>query len=300
MTRGTFLFDVSPEGSLTNSAGNVQALGRLWLDRSIISGDDLGPGDPGDFDNGAWHISCHLAGATGVLRSRNGGLLWVEISHSLIRDEYYASVTLANSGTVETLRVDSEEGRTALQGAALLGYIEGNSTGRTSARNVSDSPVLFNLWRRQDFDQPITSLEDGGKVWEHWCTLRDLRPQAAIGNSVLTAYISIASVLGDRFGSTVARGRRDYAHPKQLVALVRAGFTTEAAALWDVSPVEIPPQAEALLLQADPSHCFAAANLLDWATPPKYFMYKRRISHWSSAGQVKSDFSQSSVPPASR
>ncbi len=292
MKRGTFSFETSPQGSLLSIADNVEALRRLWLDRSMISGVNLGPGNRGDFDNGAWHISCHLAGAGGVLRDRNGKILWLEISHATSPDEYYASVTFGETGHVQTLQIDSENGRSALQDAVQLGYVEGNSTGHTSARDVNDSPTLFNLWRRQVFDQPAESPKNGGKVWEHWCTLRDIRPQAPIGLSVLKAYISLASALGDRFVPTVARGRRDYAHPRQLVALVRAGVTGEDSAQWDTTPVEIPPDPERLFLNANPTECLEAAKLLDWSSSPKYFMYKRRISHWSSARQVASDLSQ--------
>ena len=292
MKRGTFSFETNPQGALLSTANNVEALRRLWLDRSTISGDNLGPGDPGDFDNGAWHVSCHLVGAGGVLRDRTGRLLWLEISHTASPDEYFASVTFEDSGQTQTLPIDSEKGRNLVQDTVLLGFVEGNSLGRTSARAVNDPSTLFNLWRRQDFDQPVDSPKDGGKVWEHWCTLRDIRPQASIGLSVLKAYISLAFVLGDLFTPTVARGRRDYAHPKQLVALIRAGFAGEDSARWDTSPVEIPPDPEKLFLNASPSTCLEAAKLLDWTGSPKYFMYKRRISHWSLASQVASDLSQ--------
>src|SRR5437867_787856 len=90
--RGSFYFQTDGSGIL-DTAGNVEALRRLWLDRTLINGNDLGPGDEGDFDNGAWHVSCHVAGASGVRRARDGHLLWLEISHSGERDEYFATVT---------------------------------------------------------------------------------------------------------------------------------------------------------------------------------------------------------------
>lgn len=290
--RGSFQFEVTNNGDLANSLENVETLRRLWLDRSLVSGADLGPGDEGDFDNGAWHVSCHLAGAGGVVRDRSGVLLWLEMSHQGQPDEYYASVTFGNSGRATTFRIDSPDGRAALDGSVLLGYVEGNSTGRTSARNVTDSSAIFNRWRRQDFDRSIESTQDGGKVWEHWCTLRDIRTEAKIGISVLTAYVGLCAELGDRFAPTVARGRRDYAHPRQLVALIRAGFIGEQSARWDIEPTIIPSAAEQLFLQAEPSRCLEAARLLDWGSSPKYFMYERRIRRWSSSEQVASDLLQ--------
>jgi hypothetical protein len=291
MKRGTFQFDVTSAGNLAASIENVDALRRLWLDRSLLSPADLGPGDFGDFDNGAWHVSCHLAGAGGVMRDTSGGLLWLEISHSSDVDGYCASVTRENSGRTETVSLESMTGQRVLDGAVLLGYVEGNSTGRISARNMNDPSSLFNRWRRQSFDQPIDSSTDGGKVWEHWCTLRDIRPEARIGLSVLTAYVTLCSALGDRFAPTVARGRRDYSHPRQLVALIKAGFTSEQSARWDTTPSAISSEAEPLFLQAEPSKSLQAAKLLEWNDSPKYFMFERRISHWSSAERVVQDLS---------
>lgn len=289
ITRGTFEFQTTPTGDLQNSAVNVQLLRRLWADRKLIRGDDLGPGDPGDFDHGAWHSSCHLLGAGGVLRSAAGKYLWLEISHQGVRDEYFASVTGRDTTGVHTKMLDSAEGRSLIDSAALVGFVEGNSTGRTSARRVHDSPERFNLWRRQDLDQPITSPLEGGKVWEHWCTLRDLRLSNAVGQSALAAYVSLANALGDRFAATVARGRRDYGHPQQLCALVRAGFVGEKAALWDTTPVAIPEAVESAFLEADPAAALAAVEKLDWSKAPKYYMFARKLKSWSSVKAVKAD-----------
>lgn len=292
MQRGTFQFSVTAAGDLVNSAQNVEALRRLWLDRTLIKGHHLGPGDPGDFDNGAWHVACHLVAAGGVMRTKDGNLLWVEISHNSADDTYFAGVTIRmNTGSAKTLRLDSSDGLALVSSATLVGFVEGNSTGHTSARGVSDPPTLFNLWRRQDFDQPVDSRQDGGKVWEHWCTLRDIRPAARIATSVLTAYVGLVAALGDRFAPTVARGRRDYAHPEQLKALVTAGFTVRESALWDTVPVVIPPSAETLFSDADPAKALQAVQQLDWSNPPRYYMFARRIGSWSHAPKVRQDLS---------
>ncbi len=289
LTRGAFKFEVGDAGSLANSAQNVNLLRDLWLNRTLVNGDDLGPGDPGDFDNGGWHSSCHLLGAGGVRRTADGRVIWLELSHDPVHDEYYCSATYRGLSAIQTVRADSAEGRTLLVGSTLLGFIEGNSTGRTSARGVSDPPDRFNLWRRQDFDQPILSTDEGGKVWEHWCTTRDLRTTHTIGTAVLTAYVSLVAATGDLLPAAVARGRREYGHPTQLCAAVHAGFVSEKAAVWEASPLPIPAAAERLLLEAEPARALLAAEQLDWTKAPSYYMFSRRIKSWSSTKQVKED-----------
>jgi len=199
--RGSLGFEVGPDGNLVNNGANVERLRTLWLDRSVIDGELLGPGDPGDFDSGAWHVSCHLVAAGGVRRTAHGQLLWLEISYDAMRDRYYASVTRATQGEPRTLPLESAECEEIVAGSTLLGFVEGNSTGRISARGVVDPDGAFNGNPRQEYDKPPDSPEEGGKVWEHWCTLRDIRPSAAIGSSVLVAYVALLSVLGDAFAA---------------------------------------------------------------------------------------------------
>ena len=289
MERGTYKFELSDDHHLINNGANVQRLRRLWLDRQVINGDNLGPGDPGDFDNGAWHVACHLAGGGGVKRLANGGLAWLEISHNPATDRYFASVTALQGFSPRTVPIDSAEGIVLLRDSVLLGFVEGTSLGRTSARFTNDSPELFNLWRRADFDQPPGSTLDGGRVWEHWCTLRDIRPTHAIGTSMLTAFVSLIAALGDHFLPTVARGRRDYGHPVQLRAMVQAGLIGRQAALWKGTPNPIPRSSELMLEEADPITSLKAISSLDWTKPPRYYMFERRIASWSKVADVKKD-----------
>jgi hypothetical protein len=288
MLRGAFQFEVTDVGDLMNTARNVETLRRLWLHHTLVQGDDLGPGDRGDFAVGAWHVSCHLAGAGGVRQAADGSRIWLEISHDGPTDEYYASATVRSAGTLRTERLDSADGRTLLLGSALLGFVEGTSTGRISARGIQDPPDRFNLWRRQDFDLPVEDTEsDGGTVWEHWCTLRDIRPSHRIGTSVLTAYVALAAALGDQFLPTVARGRREYGHPVQLAAMVWAGLTSERSALWEGQPTAIPSDVERLLLRGERASALEAIERLDWSSPPRYHMFQRRIQQWNPAAEVK-------------
>lgn len=282
MKRGIYSFEVNASGNLLDMGDNVNRRRNLWLDRTIISADDLGPGDPGDFDYGAWHVGCHFVAAGGIRQTVNGQMLWLEISYSGSNEEYFASVTAEISGNVQTYPIDSQEGQSLLQDSTLLGFIEGNSTGHISARGIMDDEKRFNRCLRQEYDRPTTDgTSEGGKVWEHWCTLRDIRQTACVGTSVLNAYVALTAALGDRFAPTVARGRREYQHPKQLCALIKAGYISFGAATWNTSPFEISPQAELLLLEAKPSNALAAARLLSWAEPPRYYMFKRRISSWN-------------------
>jgi hypothetical protein len=292
MERGIFKFEVSDAGDLINNAANVERLRRLWLDRHVIDGADLGPGDPGDFDHGAWHVSCHIAGGCGVKQLADESLAWLQISHDGRVDRYFASVTVLEGQNNRTVPIDSAEGIMLLQNSKLLGFVEGTSLGRTSARFTTDAPTLFNLWRRQDFDQPSGSTLDGGRVWEHWCTLRDIRPPHAIGTSVLTAFVSLVAALGDRFIPTVARGRREYGHPVQLRAMISAGLVGRESALWDHTPTAIPHYCERVLEDADPETSLKAITTLDWSNPPRYYMFERKIKGWSKAADVKQDLAE--------
>lgn len=290
MPRGIYAFEAAAEGEILNTANNVELLRKMWLGREIIEGYYLGPGNPGDFTYGAWHSSCHLTGANGVLKNKKGKYLFCEISFDTLRMDYFASVTTKEAGKAVTYRLDSAEGRSLVEDAVLMGFVEGNSKGRISARFINDPPNLFNSWRRQDFDMPVNSDVDGGKVWEHWCTLRDLRETMPVATSILNAYVSLVSVLSDKFPAIVIRGRRDYCHPEQLCAMVKAGFVTKKSALLDIMPKPIPADAEDKLKTADPDKELEAVELLAW--PDKkitYYMYKRKIDSWSSAEQVAAD-----------
>lgn len=290
MKRGTFAFDVEGEGNLVDSDENVEAIRSLWLDRTMINGPDLGPGNRGDFDNGAWHISCHVVAAGGVRQATDGRLLWIEISHNPALDLYLSTLTVESDGQASTHPLNSPEARALLQGSKLLGFVEGTSIGHTSARGTNDETSRFNGWTRQQFDQPIDSQRNGGKTWEHWCTLRDIRPSTStIADSVLRAYISIVSVLGDLFPAAVARGRRGYRHPRQLCAFIRGGLTSKDAAIWETLPKEIPPTSEQLLLEARPADALKAVMQLSWDDSPCYYMFRRRISDWSPVEAVKND-----------
>jgi hypothetical protein len=289
MERGTYKFEVSDSGDLANTGANVVLLRKLWLDRAVIFGDELGPGDPGDFDNGAWHVACHVAAGCGVRERADGSLAWLQISHDAREDRYFASVTVLEGRNTRTVPTDSAEGRILLRKSRLLGFVEGTSKGRTSARAAADPPNLFNLWRRQDFDQPPGSDLDGGRVWEHWCTLRDIRETHAIGTSVLTAFVALAAAMGDMFIPTIARGRREYGHPAQLKAMVAAGLVDRKSAVWVGTPMAIPANWESVLEDADAATSLKAATSFDWSKPPCYYMLTRKIAGWSKSADVERD-----------
>jgi hypothetical protein len=285
--RGSFHFDVSQQGDLSWCPDNFESLRSLWLSRTLVDGETLGPGDPGDFDHGAWHVACHLLAAGGVRRASDGRVLWLEVSYDAHLDEYYASVSAREGGTVHTEPIESAIRSGLLTGSTLMGFVEGNSTGHISARGVRDAPERFNRSPRQEYDRDVDSPDHGGKVWEHWCTTRDIRPSERTSSSVLRAYVILAAALGERFAAAVARGRRDYAHPQQLGAMVVAGLVSASAAACEMSPHVLTPQAERLLLEASPDDALTAVEALSWEAPPRYYMFRRRIDRWSDAATVR-------------
>jgi len=288
-SRGSYGFEFSPTtGRITNSTANLERLRTLFRDGSLIQ-EQWGPGDPGDFDHGAWHILCHLAGAAGVLRTRDG-IAWCGITHRGEGDRYEASLIVREGGAPVQFAVESDAAQLRLNAAECLGYIEGSSLGRISARGIHDAPGAFNNWPRQKFDQAPDSDQDGGLVWEHWSTTRDLRPTCAIGNAVLGAYLALLSVLGGRFCAAVARGRREHSHPEQLVALVRAGLLTADEAMWEIQPEPIPLPVQQQLYRSEPAAWLEAAEaLFARSAPPNYFMFARRIDRWSPTAAVRRD-----------
>lgn len=287
-TRGTYNFETDNNGVLIDNAANLDKVRKLFREGAIING-NWGPGDDGDFDNGSWHILCHLASGSGVLNTAFGRV-WCGITHVPASDTYHASLVHRRNGSAVTVPLGGAEGASLANGAQVLGYIEGSSAGHIAARGVNDPPTAFNGWPRQSFDKDADSVVDGGTVWEHWCTTRDIRPSSAIGSSVLQAYLTLASRLGGRYIAAVARGRRDYDHPTQLVALVKAGLLTRDDATWNVSPEPIPPGAQDLLYEARPADSLQAAELLSF-TPggQKYLMFDRCIHRWSQTDDVRRD-----------
>jgi hypothetical protein len=282
--RGAYEFEINAAGHVLDTPENLERLRRLFRDGRIIDG-EWGPGNPGDFDHGSWHILCHLAGGSGVYRAP-GGYRWAGITHDGAADRYRATVSFAEGGAVRT--VPLAEG--TLGNARLLGFLEGSSVGHISARGVRDARTAFNNWPRQAFDRPVDDDDDGGTVWEQWCVTRDIRPSAPIGDSALRAYLSLVSLFGGRFVAAVARGRREHEHPRHLAALVKAGLLARAEATWDVQPAAIPAALEGRLLEARPADTLAAVAELAWdERSPRYYMYRRRINRWSRAAEVNDD-----------
>ena len=132
-------------------------------------------------------------------------------------------------------------------------------------------------------------MEDGGKIWEHWCTLRDIRATSEVATSVLTSYVSLTSALGDLFVPIVCRGRKEYGHPDQLRAIVRSGLASLESALWAGNPKAVPIEAETLIKEADPFKSLDAIEGLDWRNPPQYFMFNRKIQSWSYLNDAKNE-----------
>ena len=294
--RGLLEFEIDAAGNLADCASNVEKIRRLWLDRVFIDGSSLGPGDPGDFDHGAWHVACHLVAAGGVRRTADGQLLWLEVSHDPSRDLYSASVTRVADCGPRTVPLHSVEGRELIAGSTLLGFVEGNSTGRISARGAADSEDRFNGNPRQEYDQPTNSPAEGGKVWEHWCTLRDIRSSSAIGSSVVAAYVALVSALGDDFAAIVARGRREYGHPRQLCAMVAAGFVSRNGALTDATSTVIPAAAADDLSIADPRIAARRCETFDWHSPPRYYMFERKIDSWAGTSFIAAELEAFRAP----
>ena len=287
--RGLYGFEIQSNRNLADNDANLELLRKLFRDGAIIQ-NRFGPGNPGDFDIGSWHILCHLAGGSAVLE-QSGQKLWVGIVHKGSPYAYKASIVSREGGNVSRLGLRSDDGKVKVAQGSLLGFVEGSSAGHVLARNVRDRKGAYNGWLRQDFDQSVWSRREGGTVWEHWCTTRDLRQANVPGDTLLRAYLSLVSALGGRFVAAVARGRRSHEHPFQLCALVKSGLLTADEAAWDCTPLTLPGKVQRLLYEARPDEYLKAAEKLDppRGTSPSYFMFKRCIQQWSPSAAVQAD-----------
>lgn len=279
--RGTYNFEVNNTGDILYSENNIELLRKLWLDREVLTFEELGPGDPGDFDFGAWHIACHLVAACGVRKANNGNLIWLEISYNPDAKLYEPTLTTWENNIIKTILLGSAKAQDYLKDSELLGFVEGTSEGRISAQGVIDDKDFFNKNPRQEYNQEPGNDKDGGRVWEHWCTTRDIRTSSSIGSSALSSYIALTAACSDKFAPTVARGRTDYYHPIQLKALVKAGFTSPDSTQLKINPTVIPENISLMLQGAKPEVSFLAIEKLDWSDPLKYYMFERRMDRWN-------------------
>jgi hypothetical protein len=214
--------------------------------------------------------------------------LWLELSYKGTADLYLPTITAAEGGSVVTEDLRSTKGKTWLLNSKLLGFVEGSSRGHISARGVSDPPGRFENWLRQNFDkQPSDDGSNGGKVWEHWCTTREIEASSELGNSILSSYIALCAAAGDIFVSTVARGRTIYNHPEQLDALIKAGYTTAKSASVIKMPIQVPSDKQLLFYEARPEKAYESAAGMDWTDDAvRYYMFKRQIGKWDSRLRV--------------
>ena len=291
MERGSYEFEAGDSGGLLNTASNVELLRELWLDRDNINGDDIGPGDPGDFDNGAWHVACHLLGGGGVRKLATASSPGSRSRMTSAERPYFASATVregqarapcrsirrrdAHCLQIESLSVSSRELRSAGCPPASPG---------SAVAVQSVAPAGF----RPAAGQRRRTAAAFGSTGARCATSG---PTHAIGTSVLTAYVSLVAALGDLFIPCVARGRREYGHPVQLRAMVARRPGRSASATWDGKPTAISKEAEKLFQEADEAAALKAVEQLKWSAPPQYYMFARKISGWSKAEEVQADIS---------
>ena len=127
-TRGTYNFETDNNGMLVDNPANMEKVRALFRDAGIIDG-GWGPGNYGDFDNGSWHILCHLAGGSGVLNTRSGRA-WCGITHVPANDTYAATITFNDNGAAVDGTVGQQRGRGARE---WRGSASASSKGHRSA-----------------------------------------------------------------------------------------------------------------------------------------------------------------------
>jgi hypothetical protein len=287
-TRGTYNFEFDEQDKILPNEVNFHKLRTMFLDRNLINGEFLGPGDKGDFDFGSWHILCHLTAACAVFKKSNS-YIWTEISHIPFIDKYTATVTIdSKREAISTFPLYSTAGQEIVQGSELIGFVEGSSFGHISARDSQDDPKDFNNNLRQEYDNDVSSIKEGGRVWEHWVVTRNISELSHVGSSILLAYLEMLSICGGIYTGIVGRGRVDYHHPQQLKALEIAGLIKIEEALLDIMPKPIAQTLALKIYTANPKICIETIKYLPWdINKISYFMFQRKINNWNTKENFK-------------
>lgn len=277
----TYSFQRNSQDRLAESEYNLQAIRRLFLDWDIIQ-DDGGEGAARG-DGGAWHGTCHLvaAGILGVQKNRR--LAWFEVGWDKKQGRYEAQVVLEDETGIRIENITGR-GESWADEMQIVAYVEGNSCGSISNTAAVDPGNSDEIDRRQDYNRvPMDFESDGGKVWEHWCTTRDIKSSGGIGEQVLRAYLTLLAVGGTEFAATVLRGRPYCGHPAQLKACIEAGLVTKEDVSWPESPEPIPINAQLLFQYSDPFLSFAACRRLPLGNKGRqYFMFQRCLHLWQA------------------
>lgn len=272
-------FQRDAQGRLLETGKNLQEMQKLFLDWDIIEGDGGEGTKPGD--GGAWHGVCHLVAAGAVGLQKSGDLVWFEVGWNQDKSQYR---TLAVRQDDQSFHIEDITGCGAswADRVRIVAYVEGNSCGAISHKEAKDRGNSDRDDRRQDYNRyPLDFESNGGKVWEHWCTTRDIKSVKGLGCQVLRAYLTLLAVAGAELAATALRGRPYCGHPKQLKACVKAGLATERDASWLGLPEPMPVNAQILFQYSDPLTSLAACQRLPTAKgKKKYFMFQRCIHLW--------------------
>ena len=258
--RGSLQFLITPAGDLANSATNVRLLAQLWADRTLIRGDDLGPGDPGDFDHGAWHSSCHLLGAGGAPRQP----MAASCGSKSPTPAFAMSISPASLFATRASRRRSRSirPRVACSWRTPLSLVSSRGTPPAAHRHATSS-------------MPPTGSTSGGGRISISPSPRYLREGRSGNTGVPSATCGRPTGLGCRRSRPTCLSSRPWeigsaprsraagantATPSNSARSSTPGFVGADSATWNATPTPIPAGVEPLFLDAEPERGLTAVE----------------------------------------
>ena len=149
--RGSLQFLITPTGDLQNHATNVRLLAQLWADRSLIRGDDLGPGRPGRLRSR--RVAQLLSRSRRRRRApddRRPRALARGLAPCVRATSTSPASPYRDSGKPRTVPLDSAEGRMLVEQSMLLGL---------RGRELDRPGIVAQRLRRA---RPVQSLATAG------------------------------------------------------------------------------------------------------------------------------------------